>query len=94
MTFKNTISHFETLKSIIKSPPMIIHQPTGLESSLETMGVSMVFNVGNTLAAIDNYHLGMVYSSHEKTIVILGTAYHWVYHSTCLFHHIYSANEI
>jgi hypothetical protein len=44
---------------------MIIHQPTGL-SSLETMGVSMVFNVGNTLAAINNYHLGMVYSSHEN----------------------------
>ena len=28
--------------------------------------VSMVFNVGNTLAAINNYHLGMVYSRHEK----------------------------
>ena len=91
MTFKNTISHFETLKSIIKSPPMIIHQPTGLESSLETMGVSMVFNVGNTLAAIDNYHLGMVYSSHEKKNDF-GDGFSWVYYSTCLFHRIYSEN--
>ena len=44
-------------------PPRIISRP-GLP--LWKPWGSMVFNVGNTLAAIDNYHLGMVYSTHEK----------------------------